>query len=451
VFLRCTNGLLLNTSFYIVRLVQVMGDLDPELDQDHYAVLRLDRTATSASIKRAYKDLQRYVKNETERLELHLAYSVLVNPSRRVMYDRVQDKRAEFNLFFANEMIKKHNETETIVRKQGVHHYADLQVTLEEAFTGINKEHIVTVVKPCWECYGICAKCRGCGAVTGFVLMPTGVQHRTNSKCGACNGKGFAKHKTTVVSAPVTAVVNNGVADPMCNDKVYVPIEELIKEEVGADANEKVEVEVEKAVEVDKEKEEEAVDKLNEKSNDNKIANENCNEQANTLCKTCKSLEDLPVIIETVIVNVKVPVGADSGMTFTFPGLGEQIPHGIHGDLIVRLIVDPSSDTRITRHGEHLKAKLSIPFINTITGRNYDIVLPSGEIMHFHTSIFEEVLNPGRIYIIKEKGMQKTSGIRGSLLVHFDVDYAACKLPLVKRSEDAMNALEKAWGTMIAQ
>ena len=406
-----------------------MGDLDPELDQDHYAVLRLDRTSTSAHVKRSYRELLKYVKNETERIELHLSYSVLVNPSRRNAYDREQDRRAQFNLFFANEMIKTHNETETIVRKQGVHHYAELHVSLSEIYSGIDKTHTITVNKPCWECYTICAKCRGSGAVTGFAMMPTGVQHRTQAKCGICDGKGYAKLAvlSTLTSQVVQAtqtVQASVVDDPVNNERVYEPLENLIK----------------------KSENEEDSSSLSDLTITTPVLEDSVSAAAAAVCKTCQSHD---VICEIETIQVKVPIGAESGLTFKFPGLGEQIPHGVSGDLIVRLIVDPSNDPRITRHGEHLKAKLSIPFINTIIGSTYDITLPSGEIMHFHTSIFEEVLNPGRVYIIKDKGMLKATGEKGSLLVHFDVDYAACKLPLANRSEIALTALTQAWSNVI--
>lgn len=354
-----------------------MGDLDPEFDNDHYAILRLDKEANSTKIKMTYRNLEKLLKTEEEKIKAQLAYSVLVNPTRRLAYDMEQERRAAFNLFFANEMIKEHVKKEEFVRKQGVNQYAEVRASLLDVFNGAQKELAVEVVTPCWDCFDTCDRCRGSGSITGFVMMTTGVQHRQEAKCPKCGGKGYAR------------VIKDADADDDDDAEVEAPVTE---------------------------------------------------------CITCRSMD---AIKETRVIKVDVPVGAESGKKWTFHGLGEQIPHGTPGDLIVRLVVEPFTDARITRHGEHLKAKLRIPFINTIVGQDYEFMLPTGETMRFNTSIFEEVLNPGRLYIIKDKGMRLPDEVRGSLLVHFDIDYASCKIETC--SPEAMEAVTVALNRVLCR
>ena len=371
-----------------------MGDLDPEFDNDHYAILRIDKNANTTKIKMTYRSLEKLLKSEEEKIKAQLAYSVLVNPTRRLAYDMEQERRTAFNLFFANEMIKEHVKKEEFVRKEGVNQFADVHASLREVFTGTQKELAVEVVTPCWECFDTCDRCRGAGSITGFVMMTTGVQHRQEAKCPRCSGKGYARVFKEEAEAPEAEPTSTSEAAP-------------------TSTSEAAPTSTSEALEAEPVSTSEAV----------------------PTCSTCRSTY---AVKETRMVKLEIPIGAETGKTWTFPGLGEQIPHGTPGDFIVRLVVDPCEDLRITRHGEHLKAKLRIPFVSTIVGKDYEFALPTGELMKFHTSIFEEVLNPGRLYIIKEKGMQLSDGKRGSLLVHFDIDYASCK---IARSHEAMDAL----------
>jgi len=253
-------------------------------------------------------------------------------------------------------------------------------------------------------------------------MMPSGVQHRKQAKCDKCSGMGYAKRAANQAPELMAVKIKSAVEDPVDEEPVYESIEVLEARAAAAAA-----ADAAYAAELAAEAEAAAA-----AAAEAAAVTAAADEVAVTECPTCKNLD---VIKEVRNVCVAVPVGAETGLIFTFEGLGEQVPHGTAGDLIVRLIVDPYVDARITRHGEHIKAKLTASFIETIVGKDYELHLPSGEDMRFNTSIFEEIINPARLYIIKEKGLCAGggSGTRGDLLVHFDVDYSACKLPVSQR------------------
>ncbi len=204
--------------------------------KDYYETLGVARNASPDEIKRAYRNLARRYhpdvaddKAAAERhfKEINEAYEVLSDPDKRAHYDRfgTADDGAMgdfgfsgfgaggfgdiFDMFFGD------------ARSQGRHggpqrgadlRY-DLEITLEEAFSGVTKEIAYGHFAQCTKCTGSgalpgtlvvpCGRCGGSGMVRSVRQTPLG-QFVTQTTCATCRGEG------QVVSQPCDACAGEG-------------------------------------------------------------------------------------------------------------------------------------------------------------------------------------------------------------------------------------------------
>ena len=188
---------------------------------DYYDVLGVARSANEGDIKSAYRQLARKfhpdvaddkVAAETRFKEINEAYEVLSDPHKRANYDRFGHAGAPnggggfasegfgdiFDMFFGQT-----RSGATAGRANGPQRGSDLrydtEITLEEAFSGTQREvsfrHLAT-----------CQTCKGSGAEPGTLVVPcdrcgaTGIarqvrqtplgQFVTQTTCGKCQGDG---------------------------------------------------------------------------------------------------------------------------------------------------------------------------------------------------------------------------------------------------------------------
>jgi molecular chaperone DnaJ len=191
---------------------------------DYYEILGVARDASEDEIKRAYRRLARkhhpdvsHDKSDAELRfkEINEAYEVLSDPSKRAQYDRfgVAGNGAGapggfgfesgsfgdiFDMFFGN---VRGAPTRRAGPARGTDLRYDLQITLEEAFSGTTKEIEFNHLAQCVVCQGSgarpgtlvtpCASCRGTGIVRGVRHTPLG-QMVTQTACTRCGGEGHA-------------------------------------------------------------------------------------------------------------------------------------------------------------------------------------------------------------------------------------------------------------------
>lgn len=192
------------------------------MSADYYDVLGVPRTAPEGEIKRAYRQLARKyhpdvaddkIAAENHFKEINEAYEVLSDPNKRAQYDRfgVASNGAGgadfggfgqagfgdiFDMFFGNAR-------QTTARRAGPQRGSDLrydlEITLEEAFSGTTREISFSHLGQCDVCKGTCAQpgslivpcpqCNGSGIMRAARQTPLG-QMITQMTCSRCSGEG---------------------------------------------------------------------------------------------------------------------------------------------------------------------------------------------------------------------------------------------------------------------
>jgi molecular chaperone DnaJ len=212
---------------------------------DPYETLGVARTATQEEIKKAFRNLAREHHPDANRndpeaenrfKEINAAYEILSDPEKRQRYDMFGDDRGGaagfgdiggisdlFATFFGGMGGTRSQRGPT--RGQDV--VAEIEITLEEAATGVQREVEVETVVECPDCHGTraapgthpstCDQCAGAGEVRQVRRTMFG-DVMTASTCPRCRGTG------EVVLDPC----------PGCNGQGRVPSTETLTLEIPA-------------------------------------------------------------------------------------------------------------------------------------------------------------------------------------------------------------------------
>ena len=204
--------------------------------KDYYETLGVDKKASQDEIKKAYRKLARKYHpdlnpgdktSEQKFKELNEAYEVLGDDKKRAEYDQygrspleggpgfyyrtyISGDRFDFGGFgdvFSDLFGGAGNETDYL---RGPDLVMGLELSLEEAFSGVTKPITFNREMNCKDCggsgaetYRQCEKCRGTGKVSasrGFVRMSQpcgscgGSGRVTTKACRSCGGRGRVMH-----------------------------------------------------------------------------------------------------------------------------------------------------------------------------------------------------------------------------------------------------------------
>jgi molecular chaperone DnaJ len=208
------------------------------VEQDYYELLGIQRGADDAAIKAAYRrlakehhpDRQNGCKDAESRFKaVNQAYDVLKDPQKRAAYDRFGHAAFQnggggqdpfggggfegfsdiFSTIFG-EFMDPRGARQNAARGADLRY--DLELTLEEAFTGVEKTITIEALSRCESCQGrgcanadncsrTCATCNGAGKVRaqqGFFVVERGCPTCRGSgevisdPCANCHGEGRA-------------------------------------------------------------------------------------------------------------------------------------------------------------------------------------------------------------------------------------------------------------------
>lgn len=191
---------------------------------NYYTLLGVERDATEADIKRAYRGLARKyhpdvaadkTTAEARFKEINEAYEVLGDPQKRQHYDRFgtapngasagqapgpfggEGFTDIFDMFFGGGGRSGSQRSNGPQRGSDLRY--DLQITLEEAFGGAEREIAFNHLGQCETCAGSgakpgtlvqrCDRCGGSGAMRAVRQTPLG-QFVTQTTCTKCGGEG---------------------------------------------------------------------------------------------------------------------------------------------------------------------------------------------------------------------------------------------------------------------
>jgi molecular chaperone DnaJ len=223
--------------------------------RDYYEVLSVERTASAEEVKRAYRKLA--VKfhpdknpddphSEEKFKELGEAYDVLMDPDKRAAYDRFGHAAFAqgtgrgggfhdpfdifrevfggaggaggiFETFFGGGVATDHEG-----RQRGSDLRYDMQITLEEAAFGVEKEIEIRKFDSCEKCHGSGAEpgsrtinCPTCGG-RGQVVSSRGF-FQVSQSCSRCHGTG------QIIEVPCRMCKGEGRLEDLSRIKLKIP------------------------------------------------------------------------------------------------------------------------------------------------------------------------------------------------------------------------------------
>jgi molecular chaperone DnaJ len=221
--------------------------------RDYYEILGVGRDATQNDVKRAYRRLAREHHpdvnpgdhNAEHRFkEINEAYQVLCDPDRRAVYDRYGHAGMEqrfgpdlnfgfgdfggfgdiFDIFFGGGQRTTVSRGPTPERGNDLRY--DLDMTLEQAYAGMDAQISVTRTENCQECGGTgaepgghpetCSTCRGTGQVRQHQQTILGAQIRITI-CPRCHGEG------TAISDPCKKCAGKARVRRTSHETVHIP------------------------------------------------------------------------------------------------------------------------------------------------------------------------------------------------------------------------------------
>ncbi|MDI6771586.1 MAG: molecular chaperone DnaJ [bacterium] len=215
--------------------------------RDLYEILGVDRRASQEEIKQVYRrlarethpDVRRDDPHATERFkDVNEAYAVLSDPVKRSQYDRFGQVGSEagpfggaagpfedlFEMFFGGRGRPARAEREGPERGSDMRY--DLEVTLDEVASGVERRITVDRLETCPVCFGTgaqqgssperCPSCNGTGEVRHAQRTVFG--HMTQvMTCGQCGGTG------TYIARPCTSCRGAGQAEARKEITVTIP------------------------------------------------------------------------------------------------------------------------------------------------------------------------------------------------------------------------------------
>jgi molecular chaperone DnaJ len=132
-------------------------------------------------------------------------------------------------------------------------------------------------------------------------------------------------------------------------------------------------------------------------------------------CQTCNGQG---VMNKEEIIDIKVPVGVQDGMSMVFQGMGQAIKNGTSGSLVVNFNEVPHK--KYVRFGNDLRYTVKLPYYTLVLGGETNIETIDGSKIKIKVP---ELNNIGDTLRVSGKGMKvMNSELRGDLMINLDID-----------------------------
>lgn len=231
-------------------------------EKDYYEVLEVSKDASGDEIKKSFRRLAMQYhpdrnpgnkEAETKFKEINEAYEVLKDEQKRAAYDRYGHQAfanggmgggnpfggfdfgggaggfADIFSEVFSEFVGRGRGAGRTYTQRGQDVRYNMSLTLEEAFTGLEKEITLPSTETCETCHGhgtkdgkeapTCPYCKGSGKMRmqqGFFVVEQdcpqckGTGHMVKDACPDCKGKGFVKKQKTI-NVKIPAGVEDGM------------------------------------------------------------------------------------------------------------------------------------------------------------------------------------------------------------------------------------------------
>jgi len=176
--------------------------------KDYYEILGVDKNASNAEIKQAFRKLA--IENHPDKggkkerfQEIQEAYDILGKDDKKREYDNNRQGPNINNFEFFFNMHNNHSRTNQIVRKSN--HFYNCDITLQDVHFGLNKKIKVKREYICKKCYVNCNECNGIGQINRTIQMGMFIQNTSQicNKCRGC-GKEYTQKECDCINGKIT-------------------------------------------------------------------------------------------------------------------------------------------------------------------------------------------------------------------------------------------------------
>lgn len=340
--------------------------------RDYYEVLGIEKNATDADIKKAYRKLAKQYHpdvNQDDKTaeakfkEVNEAYEVLSNSQKRAQYDQFGHAGTDpngfggfgggfgggfsdfdmggigdiFESFFGGSGAFGRSSRSKTGPQKGADLKYSMEISFENAAFGVEKEISINRMEACGTCHGS-------GAKPG--TNPTTCQH--------CNGSGQVQYKQ---NTPFGQFVNVKTCDV-------------------------------------------------------------CHGEGKIITDPCTACGGKGKIKRNTKININIPAGIDDGQTISLRGEGEPgLRGGPSGDLFVNIRVKPHSIYK--RQGNDVICEMPITFVQAALGAELEVPTLDGKVKY----TIPEGTQTGSVFRLKSKGIPYLRGNgRGDQYVKVEID-----------------------------
>lgn len=123
-------------------------------------------------------------------------------------------------------------------------------------------------------------------------------------------------------------------------------------------------------------------------------------------------------------IRLDLPPGVQTDDQYGFPNRGNHEHGKTQGDIIIKIHVKPSPESKLTVIGDNLVLSVELSLADSICGTTFPVLHPE-ETMVINTDTLEPgVIDPKKRYVIPGKGMpKKGKARRGDLVITFQVRF----------------------------